>query len=74
MDLILTFLLIGILLAVTKRFCSRIFGMKKTTKQRAYDLLILTVLWLIFPVRFLAESFTSGLSGSTPPRSANSSY
>ena len=44
MDLILTFLLIGILLAVTKRFCSRIFGMKKTTKQRAYDLLILTVL------------------------------
>ena len=63
MDLILTFLLIGILLAVTKRFCSRIFGMKKTTKQRAYDLLILTVLWLIFPVRFLAESFTSGLNG-----------
>ena len=45
MDLILTFLLIGILLAVTKRFCSRIFGMKKTTKQRAYDLLILTVFW-----------------------------
>ncbi len=37
--------------------------MKKTTKQRAYDLLILTVLWLIFPVRFLAESFTSGLNG-----------
>lgn len=63
MDLILTFLLIGILLAVTKRFCSRIFGMKKTTKQRTYDLLILTVLWLIFPVRFLAESFTSGLNG-----------
>ena len=62
MDLILTFLLIGILLAVTKRFCSRIFGMKKTTKQRTYDLLILTVLWLIFPVRFLAESFTSGLT------------
>ena len=33
MDLILTFLLIGILLAITKRFCSRIFGMKKTTKN-----------------------------------------
>ena len=63
MDLILLFLLIGIGLAVTKRFYSRLFGMKKTTKQRAYDLLILTVLWLIFPVRFLAESFTSGLNG-----------
>lgn len=63
MDLILLFLLVGIGLAVTKRFYSRLFGMKKTTRQRAYDLLILTVLWLIFPVRFLAESFTSGLNG-----------
>ena len=63
MDLILLFLLVGIGRAVTKRFYSRLFGMKKTTRQRAYDLLILTVLWLIFPVRFLAESFTSGLNG-----------
>lgn len=63
MDLILLFLLIGIALAVTKRFCSRLFGMKKTTKQRPYDIVILTVLWLIFPVRFLAESFTNGING-----------
>ena len=47
------------------------FGMKKTTKQRAYDLLILTVLWLIFPVRFLAESFTSGLNGGGSFRTHN---
>ena len=64
MDTILLFLLIGILLAVTKRFYSALFGMKKTTNQKPYDLLILTVLWLIFPVRFLAESFTSGTNGA----------
>lgn len=64
MDTILLFLLIGILLAVTKRFYSTLFGMKKTTNQKPYDLIILTVLWLIFPVRFLAESFTSGTNGA----------
>jgi len=63
MDLILLFLLIGITLAVLKRLYSKLFGMKKTTRQRPYDLIILTVLWLIFPMRFLAESFTSGING-----------
>lgn len=63
MDLILLFLLLGVVLAVSKRFYSSFFGMKKTTKQRPYDLIILTVLWLIFPMRFLAESFTSGMQG-----------
>ena len=63
MDLILSFLLLGILLAVIKRFYSKMFGMKRTTKQRPYDLLILTVLWLIFPARFIAESFSSGING-----------
>ena len=60
---ILNFLLLGILLAVVKRFYSRMFGMKKTTRQRPYDLVILTTLWLIFPARFIAESFTSGANG-----------
>ena len=63
MDLILAFLLLGILLAVVKRFYSRMFGMKKTTRQRPYDLVILTTLWLIFPARFIAESFTSWANG-----------
>ena len=63
MDLILLFMLVAVTLAVTKRLYSSLFGMKKTTKQRPYDRIILTVLWLIFPMRFLAESFTSGLNG-----------
>ena len=63
MDLILSFLLLGVLLAVTKRFYSKMFGMKKTTRQRPYDLVILTTLWLIFPARFIAESFTAGANG-----------
>ena len=62
-DLILLLILSGLLLAFTKRFYSRIVGLHKTTNHRPFDLLILTVLWLIFPLRFLAESFTSGLRG-----------
>lgn len=62
-DLLLLFILTGLLLAMSKRIYSRVVGMKKTTKHRPFDLLILTVLWLIFPFRFLAESFTSGARG-----------
>lgn len=63
MDLILLMLLSGLLLAWIKRTYSRALGLKKTTSHRPFDLLILTVLWLIFPFRFLAESFTSGVRG-----------
>lgn len=63
MDLILLFILSGLFLALAKRISSRIVGLKKATRHRPLDLLILTVLWLIFPLRFLAESFTSGLRG-----------
>lgn len=63
MDLILLFLLVGVALAILKRIYSSLFGMKKTTKQRPYDLFVLIVLWAIFPARFLAESFTSGVNG-----------
>ena len=63
MDFILLMILSGLLLAWFKRLYSKILGMKRTTKHRPYDLLILTVLWLIFPLRFLAESFTSGVRG-----------
>lgn len=64
MDLILLYVLSGFVLAVIKRIRSRIFGLKKTTKQRLFDRLALTSLWLIFPLRLLAESFTSGLCGN----------
>jgi Fe-S oxidoreductase len=60
MDLILAFILSGLLLAVSKRFYSRIVGMKKTTRLKLRDKVALTSLWVIFPSRLLAESFTSG--------------
>src|SRR5512133_2353715 len=60
MDFILAFILSGLLLAILKRFWSRTVGMKKTTKLRLTDKIALTSLWLIFPSRLIAESFTSG--------------
>jgi len=60
MDLILAFILSGLLLAVLKRFSSKIVGMKKTTKLKPLDKIALTSLWLIFPSRLIAESLTSG--------------
>jgi len=64
MDLILAFILSGLLLAIFKRFNSRVVGMKKTTRLKTIDKVALTSLWLIFPSRLFAESFTSGAYGS----------
>lgn len=64
MDLILAFILSGLLLAVSKRFYSKIVGMKKTTRLKITDKIALSSLWLIFPSRLLAESFTSGAYGT----------
>ncbi len=64
MDLVLAFILSGLFLAVFKRFYSRVVGMKKTTKLKLTDRIALTALWLIFPSRLLAESFTSGAYGT----------
>jgi len=64
MDLILAFILSGLLLALIKRFYSRVVGMKRTTRLKITDRIALTSLWLIFPSRLLAESFTSGAYGS----------
>jgi Fe-S oxidoreductase len=61
MDFLLLFILSGVLLAYFKRFNSRVFGMKKTTHLKAGDRLALTALWLIFPLRFFAESVSAGL-------------
>lgn len=64
MDLILAFVLSGLFLAIIKRFYSRIVGMKKTTRLKPSDKVALTALWLIFPSRLLAESFTCGAYGT----------
>jgi Fe-S oxidoreductase len=64
MDLILAFILSGLLLAVIKRLSPKVVGMKRTTKLKALDKVALTSLWLIFPSRLIAESLTSGAYGT----------
>ncbi len=64
MDFLLAFILSGLLLAIVKRFIPGMMGMKKTTKHTWIDRLALISLWLIFPSRLLAESFTCGAHGS----------
>jgi Fe-S oxidoreductase len=61
MDLLLLFVLSGVMLAYFKRLNSRIFGMRKTTKLKMGDRIALSALWLIFPLRFLAESVSAGI-------------
>ncbi|MBP7730323.1 MAG: (Fe-S)-binding protein [Bacteroidales bacterium] len=64
MDLILAFILSGLLLAIIKRFIPGVVGMKRTTKHRLIDRIALVSLWLIFPSRLIAESLTCGSSGT----------
>jgi len=61
MDLLLIFVLSGVMLAYYKRVNSRMFGMKKTTQLKIGDRIALSSLWLIFPFRFLAESVSAGI-------------
>ena len=61
MDLLLLYILSGLVLAFFKRTRSRWFGMKRTTVQNSFDRWALTSLWLIFPMRLLAESLTAGI-------------
>ena len=61
MDLILLFVLSGLVLALIKRTRSKWFGLKRTTKHNSFDKWAITSLWLIFPMRLLAESFTAGI-------------
>ncbi len=61
MDFLLVFILSGVLLAYYKRLNSRLFGMKKTTQLKLGDRVALSSLWLIFPLRFLAEAISAGI-------------
>jgi Fe-S oxidoreductase len=63
MDLLLVFVLSGVALAYYKRLNSKFLGMKRTTKHVPGDRIALTALWFIFPLRLLAESFSSGAFG-----------
>ena len=63
MDLLLLFVLSGLVMAIIKRSRSKWFGIQKTTKLQLTDKVAMTCLWLIFPMRLLAESFTAGAYG-----------
>ncbi len=63
MDMFLLLVLSGVLLAWAKRICSRAYGMKRTTRLMPGDRFALIALWVIFPLRLLAESFTSAYAG-----------
>lgn len=64
MDLLLAFILSGLLIAAIKRIHSGVVGMKRTTKLKPIDRIALLSLWMIFPSRLLAESFTSAAYGT----------
>jgi Fe-S oxidoreductase len=64
MDLFLLLVISGLGLAVFKRFRSTWLGLKRTTSPRPVDRFALTALWLIFPIRLLAESATCGANGT----------
>lgn len=64
MDFLLALILSGLVLAIIKRITSKVVGLKKTTKLKTIDKIAMISLWLIFPSRLLAESFTSGIYGS----------
>lgn len=63
MDFFLLMILSGLCFAWIKRLYSRLVGMKCTTKQTLYDKIVLGSLWSIFPLRFLAESMQSAITG-----------
>ena len=65
MDLFLLLILSGIVIAIIKRFRSRIVGMRRTTRANALDTVGLYALWAIFPLRLLAETFTAHISGGS---------
>ena len=65
MDFFLLMVLSGIVLAIIKRVHSRLFGMRRTTQPSALDRVGLYSLWLIFPLRLLAEAFTADISGGS---------
>ena len=55
LDLFLYLILAGIVLAVIKRFYSRLFGMRRTARPTLLNLIGLYSLWAIFPLRLSAE-------------------
>jgi Fe-S oxidoreductase len=59
MDVFLALVLSGLALALVKRASSHWFGLKTTSRHTILDRIAITTLWLIFPLRLLAESLTA---------------
>ncbi|MBU0487935.1 MAG: 4Fe-4S dicluster domain-containing protein [Bacteroidetes bacterium] len=64
MDTFLLLVLSAVVFAWFKRLRSKWFGMRRTTRQSRVDRVALTALWLVFPLRFLAESATGAIYGN----------
>ena len=64
MDFLLLYVLSGILIAVVKSVHARTAGMKKTTRLKLFDVVLRYTLWLIFPLRLIAESVTATITGN----------
>ena len=64
MDILLLYVLSGIIIAFFKRFFSRIVGMKRIPKHVIFDRFALFALWAIFPLRLLAESITASIANN----------
>lgn len=65
MDFFLLLVLVGVGMAIFKRFNSKRMGMRRTTRLKIGDRIAVYTLWLIFPLRLLAESYTANISGGS---------
>ncbi len=63
MDFSLLLVLTGLALALAKRIRKKLVGMQNTTRHSVGNRVALTFLWLIFPLRLMAESATAGQHG-----------
>lgn len=63
MDFSLLLVLTGLALALVKRLRKKLVGMQNTTRHSVGNRVALTFLWLIFPLRLLAEASTTGQHG-----------
>ncbi len=64
MDGLLLYIFLGLTMAMVKIFWSKILGMRRTTKHTLVDRFAKFSLWMIFPLRLLAESVTACLYGN----------
>jgi Fe-S oxidoreductase len=64
MDFLLLYVLSGVLLAFIKSTRARIVGLTKNTHLKLIDVVLRNTLWLIFPLRLIAESVTAAIAGN----------